>query len=116
MSGGVACSLGCFICGNVGDGPATGSNAHDPSCCKSTRCNSQAWDQQCKKWLKAEKKHKTDVTRWLLAETLYKEQCESWLRAQAEFRVAIRVRAVKRVRVQAAPATPQTAKVRAHAR
>lgn len=130
MSDDVACSRGCFICENRGDGPATGSNAHSGSCCGSTRCNGRAWDQQAEKWLKAEKLWKQRLAKWLLAEALHKEQleswlaaeadyaadCQVWLKAQQEFRVTIRARAVKRVRVQAAPATPQTAKVRAHAR
>lgn len=125
----IACSRGCFICPNAGDGPAKGSNAHSRQCCGSTTCNSREWDRQTDKWLKAEKKYKQEVAKWLLAETLHQEQCQSWLaaeqtyveqcqvwlRAQAEFRATIRSKAVKRVRVQAAPATPQTAKVRAHA-
>lgn len=126
----MACSLGCFVCGNRGDGPATGSNEHDPSCCRSTRCNTSAWNRQLRSWLKAETKHKQGVAKWLLAEQLYQQQCETWLaaeanyaedcqvwlRAQAQFRATLRGSAVKRVRVQAAPATPQTAKIRAHAR
>lgn len=126
----MACSLGCFVCGNRGDGPARGNNAHDGSCCKSTRCDSHGWEQQCRKWLKAENRYKKDVNLWLLAEMLHTEQCETWLaaeqqyavdcevwlRAQNQFRATLRMKAVKRVRVQAAPATPQTAKVRASAR
>lgn len=126
----MACSLGCFVCGNRGDGPARGNNAHDSGCCKSTRCDSHGWEKQVKKWLKAQKKYETEVSRWLLAELLHTEQCQAWLAAeqqyavdcevwlvaQREFRTTLRVKAVKRVRVQAAPVTPQTAKVRAHAR
>ena len=126
----IACSRGCFVCPNCGDGPALGANAHSRQCCGSTTCDSRGWERQTDKWLKAEKKYQQQVAKWLLAETLYQEQCQSWLtaeqthtencqvwlRAQAEFRATIRSRAVKRVRVQAAPATPQTAKVRAHAR
>lgn len=130
MSGEIACSRGCFICPNCGDGPASGTNSHSRQCCGSTSCDSRSWNRQTEKWLKAEKQWKQGVAKWLLAETLYREQCDSWLAAeqtyqqdcqvwllaQADFRATIRSKAVKRVRVQAAPATPQTAKVRAHAR
>lgn len=126
----MACSRGCFVCKNRGDGPATGRNAHSGGCCGSTLCDSHGWDQQVKTWLKAKSKWKKEVTMWLLAEKLHAEQCATWLaaeqqyaadcqvwlRAQAEFRATLRSRAVKRVRVQAAPASPQTVKVRAVAR
>ena len=66
-----ACSQGCFCCDNKGDGPAVGRNAHSSSCCKSTLCNSYAWDKQVKKWLAAEDKYKKEVTKWLLAEQVF---------------------------------------------
>lgn len=128
----IACSKGCFICGNRGDGPARGGNSHTSGCCASTRCDSHGWDRQVSAWLDAEKQYhqKQGLTMWLLAEMLHVEQCNTWLAAelqhatdcqvwlsaQAEFRTRLRTRAVKRIRVQAQPASPQTAKVRASAR
>ncbi len=112
----IACSRGCFICGNRGDGPAKGRNQHSESCCKSTTCNSRAWDRQCAKWLLAEQLHVAQCESWLAAEQEHQAACEVWLHAQQQFRSTLRMKSVKRVRVQAAPATPQTAKIRAHAR
>lgn len=139
-----ACSRGCFICRNRGDGPATGTNSHSSECCGSTMCNSYRWNNQVRNWLKAETRWSQDVAKWLLAEMLhvslakwllaemlnsqqgldvwlaaeasYRQDCELWLQAQSEFRATLRSRAVRRVRVQAEPATPQTAKIKAHAR
>ena len=130
-----ACSKGCFCCSQTGDGAATRYNQHSNSCCKSTLCNSRAWDKQVARWLLAEtmwteKQAANQLPAWLLAEQLWTAQvhtwleaeashaaqCESWLRAEQQFRSTLRVRTVKRVRVQAAPSTPQTAKLRAHAR
>lgn len=128
----MACSRGCFVCGNRGDGPAVRRNAHSSSCCGATSCDSYSWDRQVKSWLDAEKQwhQKNGLALWLLAEALYGEQCktwlaaevqhaqdcEVWLSAQAQFRATLRTKSVKRIRVQAQPATPQTAKIRAHAR
>ena len=112
----IACSRGCFICSNKGDGPATGRNQHDSSCCKSTACNSRAWDQQCAKWLLAEQLYVAQYESWLAAEQQHQAACQEWLDAQQQFRSTLRMKSVKRVRVQAAPATPQTVKARAHAR
>ena len=112
----IACSRGCFICGNKGDGPAVGNNKHSDSCCKSTTCNSRAWDRQTSQWLLAETLWQAQVESWLDAEVEYTANCQVWLQAQQEFRATLRARTVKRVRVKAAPASPQTAKIRAHAR
>jgi hypothetical protein len=67
-------------------------------------------------WLLAEALYIEQCKTWLATEAQYAEDCQVWLKAQADFRATLRTRAVKRIRVQAAPATPQTAKVRAHAR
>jgi hypothetical protein len=67
-------------------------------------------------WLLAEMLHVEQCNTWLAAELQHATDCQVWLSAQAEFRTRLRTRAVKRIRVQAQPASPQTAKVRASAR
>ena len=59
-----ACSKGCFICSNTGDGPATGRNSHSSGCCGSTLCDSRGWEKQTAKWLKAEKQWKQQAAKW----------------------------------------------------
>ena len=117
------------MCDNRGDGAAVGRNSHSSSCCGSTICSPTRYKAQQESWLTAEKLWRRAAVLWLLAELLHQQvqewlaaeqrhsaDCEVWLAAETRFRLSIRARAVKRVRVAAAPATPQTAKQRAHAR
>lgn len=133
MSSNIACSRGCFICNQRGD---DGGNldGHSGGCCKSTQCDSNSWNKQVDKWLKAEDKHRQKMkkleeamtVRWLISEKLWQEQqaqqqavdevaVEEWLAAEQQFRASLRVKAPKRVAVERQVNSPQIAKQRAEA-
>lgn len=123
----MACSAGCWICRQRGEG-----GQHSSGCCGSVLCDHSAWKEQTRKWLEAEKLWKDKVlTRWLLAEQVYQAQQEAAeqearkaatiqalaaARRDEELRSKLTVKAAKRVNVAAPQNSPAVAKQRTMAR